>query len=172
MQIIRSKAENIDVFQSLWSAALAYQKEKDYPLWPNFPSDLIKGEITEHLHYSAFSAQNELLGYFSLALSDPFIWEDEDKEDAIYIHRMCVNPHTKSSKLANSVLIWAYGYAQEANRSFIRMDTWANNQNLVEYYIKCGFKHIRTKQLGEMPMLPKHYSNCKLAMFQNEILHS
>jgi hypothetical protein len=43
------------------------------------------------------------------------------------------------------------------------------NRRLVDYYISCGFKHIRNRHLGDVPELPTHYSNIELAMFQNDI---
>lgn len=169
MKIIRSSNEELLEFHKFWDAALEYQKRKSLPVWPNFPLNVLSKEIDLGLHYSVYSFGDELLGYFSLALSDPIIWDEEERGDAIYIHRMCVNPKIKGSNLAKTILNWAYDYASGINRKYIRMDTWGTNQTLVDYYISCGFKYLKSKHLGETPQLQSHYNNIKLAMFQNEI---
>jgi hypothetical protein len=80
---------------------------------------------------------------------------------------MCVNPLRKGSNLAQSVLAWSHGYASSLGRKFIRMDTWADNQRLVSYYVGCGFHYIGDRKLGDVVGLPPHYSNTRLALFQN-----
>ena len=110
-----------------------------------------------------------LAGYFSLALSDELIWNEKEKGDAIYLHRICVNPERKGNNLTNHILSWAYGYALGTGRKFIRMDTWGDNQRLVNYYVSCGFQHVGNRRLGEAPELPAHYSNANLALFENPV---
>jgi hypothetical protein len=41
-------------FREFWSAAIQYQKSKQLPLWPSYPEEKIRGEITPELHFSAF----------------------------------------------------------------------------------------------------------------------
>lgn len=108
-------------------------------------------------------------GYFSIALSDELIWGEKERGDAIYIHRICVNPDRKGNNLTMHILSWAYGYAMAAGRKFIRMDTWGDNQRLVSYYVTCGFQHVGNKRLGLVPDLPPHYRNANLALFENVV---
>jgi hypothetical protein len=49
------------------------------------------------------------------------------------------------------------------------MDTWGDNQRLVNYYVACGFQHIGNRQLGVVPDLPAHYNNANLALFENPV---
>lgn len=169
MKIIRSSKEGLLEFQKFWDAAIDYQKRKSLPVWPNFPLNILSKEIDLGINFTAYSLDGELVGYFSLALSDPIIWEEEEKGHAIYIHRICVNPNMKGNNLAKNILIWAYGYASALNRRYIRMDTWGTNQVLIDYYVSCGYEYLKSKQLGETPQLQAHYNNVKLAMFENKI---
>ena len=121
------------------------------------------------LHFSACMDDGVVAGYFSVALSDELIWGPEEKGDAIYIHRVCVNPGRKGNKLAASILEWAPAYVSSLGRKFIRMDTWADNKRLVDFYVDCGFQYIGDRQLGDVPELEPHYSNIKLALFQNPV---
>lgn len=152
-----------------WDSARSYQMERGLPSWGEFPADLIAWEISQELHFTAYDYDSECIGYFSLATSDPEIWGEHEKGDAIYIHRMCVNPAKRGKSFTAHVLSWARGYGIASHRKFVRMDTWAANEPLVEYYKSCGFKHVRDKQLGSMPKLLGHYDNIVLALFQNEL---
>jgi ribosomal protein S18 acetylase RimI-like enzyme len=166
--LIEHSAEtNIEAFEGYWNAALAYQRANALPLWPDFPSAAIREEIRLGLHFRVVSGDS-VLGFFSLALADPVIWEEMETGDAIYIHRMCVNPDSRGKRLASHVLGWACFHCVSINRNFIRMDTWGSNKTLIEYYQKCGFKVFKYRRLGLMPALPAHYSNIELVMFQNE----
>ena len=73
---------------------------------------------------------------------------EKEKGDAIYLHRICVNPERKGNNLTSHILSWAYGYALGTDRRFIRMDTWGDNQRLVNYYVSCGFQHVGNRRLG------------------------
>jgi hypothetical protein len=169
MKIIRSTSSYESEFRDFWNAALAYQKAEGLPLWPAFPVGKIKAEIQSGLHFSVFLSDAVLAGYFSLALSDELIWLEKERGDAIYIHRMCRNPMRKANNLAVSILNWAYGFAAGAGRKFVRMDTWADNPRILNYYIACGFRHIGNRQLGIVPGLLPHYNNLNLALFENVV---
>jgi hypothetical protein len=109
MNIHHSAISSEPTFRDYWAAALAYQNSKRLQLWPAYPEKTIKDEIETGLHFSAFMPDGVLAGFFSLALCDAEIWEDKEKGDAIYIHRMCVNPACKGNRLAAWFLAWAYG---------------------------------------------------------------
>ena len=169
MKIHRSTPSNENMFRDFWNRAVSFQESNRLPLWPPYPEQMMKNEIRARLHFSVFMTDGVLAGYFSLALSDELIWGEKERGDAIYVHRMCVNPDRKGNKLAASVLSWAYGYATGAGRKFIGMDTWGDNPQLLNYYIACGYRHIANRQLGSVPGLPPHYKNINLALFENAV---
>jgi GNAT superfamily N-acetyltransferase len=169
MKIHRSTKSSESLFREFWDAALTYQKSVGSSLWPSYPADKIKSEILSGHHFSIFLLDDVLAGYFSLALSDELIWEEKERGDAVYIHRMCVNPICRGKNLAASILSWAYGFATGAGRKFVRMDTWGNNDRLVNYYVACGFRQAGNRQLGVVPGLSPHYSNAYLALFENPV---
>jgi GNAT superfamily N-acetyltransferase len=167
VDIQRSTPVDIPIFREFWEHALRYQEAKQLPRWPPFPEDTISGEIDAGLHFSVHFPDGALAGYFSVALNDAHIWGAMERGDAIYIHRMCVNPERKGGGLSAAVLAWAHGFASAIGKRLIRMDTWADNRQLVDYYIRCGFRHIGDRQLGNVPELPPHYSGTTLALFEN-----
>lgn len=167
MKFRTSTSADVPAFRRFWESAVSYQQARQLPLWPPFPVEQIESEIQAGLHFSSDFADGAMAGYFSVALSDEIIWAGRERGDAIYIHRMCVNPMRKGSNLTPAVLAWAKGYALSLGRTFVRMDTWADNEKLVEYYIKCGFRYVGDRQLSSAPGLPAHYSHTRLALFQN-----
>ena len=169
MKIIRTGQAQLPDMRRYWESARSYQLEQGLPSWGEFPADLIIDEINRGMHFTAYDHDSECIGYFSLAVSDSEIWGEDEKGDAIYIHRMCVNPAKKGKRFTDHVLSWAHGYAGALHKRFVRMDTWAANEPLVDYYISCGFKHVRNKKLGSMPNLLDHYNNIVLALFQNDL---
>ena len=169
MQVRPSTKKDIRVFKDFWDCAVDYQKARNLPLWPCFPQQMIEDEIEHAMHFSVRLSDGCLAGYFSAALRDRLIWGEKDRDNAVYIHRMCVNPERKGNHLSRLVLAWAIKHASGSGRRFVRMDTWADNRPLVEHYIACGFCYIGDLQLGEAPLLPSHYKNTKLALFQNSI---
>ena len=169
MKFQRSNISSENQFREFWAAAVAYQKSAQLPFWLAYPEALIRNEISAGLHFSAFLSDGILMGYFSIAFSDALIWGEKEHGDAIYIHRMCINPACKGNRFAASVLNWACGFAAGSARKFVRMDTWEDNLQLVNYYIACGFRHIGNRHLGVVPELPAHYSSANLALFENEI---
>jgi ribosomal protein S18 acetylase RimI-like enzyme len=169
MLIKRSAAADEGRFLEFWNRALDVQRASGIPLWPEFPADLIRGEIRDGRHFSAFDRDERLVGCLSLTLADPVIWATEEKGDAVYIHRMCVNPEAKGKGFARHVLSWACGYAAAIGRKYVRMDTWRDNARLVDYYASCGFRRIGDRHVRGDDSLPAHYAEIDLALFQNEI---
>ncbi len=169
MIIARSSEVDEKRFRELWNHARAKQKESGIPPWPAYPAELIQTELRNGLHFSARGSDGQLAGCFSLALADPLIWAQEEKGDAVYIHRMCAYPAAKGNNLAAHVLSWAYGYAAGAGRKYVRMDTWRDNQRLIGYYVSCGYRHIGERHIIGDERLPAHYADIHLALFQNEL---
>ena len=164
--IILSDKSNFNVFKSYWNSALLYQKSNSLPVWPSFPDEIILGEMINGRHYTVCSSDN-IIGYFSLTFNDGIIWGELDDGSSIYIHRMVVNPSAKGNKMAKCVLEWALKYAKALNKTYVRMDTWAKNKILIDYYKECGYSFLALKQLGVVSSLPAHYNNLELALFQN-----
>jgi len=169
MNIHHSNISSEPKFREFWAAAIAYQNSKGLQLWPAYPEKKIKGEIETGLHFSAFMPDGVLAGFFSLALCDAEIWEDKEQGDAIYIHRMCVNPACKGNRLAAWFLTWAQGYAEGCGRKYVRMDTWGDNPRLIRYYVECGFRQAGNRQMSAVRDLSPHYQNAYLALFENEV---
>jgi len=77
--------------------------------------------------------------------ADPEFWTEEDEPgSALYVHRMVVAHSHRGTGLGSAVLDWAGRRAMDAGKSRLRLDAWASNQALHDYYRSQGFKHLRT----------------------------
>jgi hypothetical protein len=51
-------------------------------------------------------------------------------------------------------------------KNFIRLDTWADNQNLIHYFVNFVFNYLGIKRLWETSGLPKHDEGNFLSLFE------
>ncbi len=169
IRIVPSRPSRLAEFREYWDAAVAYQTRYGVARSPVFPDSIIAGEIGVERHFMALRDDEVCAGFFSVTASDRGIWGERDRDDAIYIHRMCVNPLAKGGSLASDALKWAYGYAAGRGRRFVRMDTWGDNDRLIDYYKACGYRPAGFKDIGNDPGLSAHYHGIRLALFENPV---
>ncbi len=169
IRIVPSRPSRLAEFREFWDAAVAYQTRHGVARWPVFPESIITAEIGAARHFMALRDDEVCAGFFSVTPSDKGIWKERDRNDAIYIHRTCVNPRARGGSLAADVLKWAYGYAAGCGRGFVRMDTWGDNDRLIDYYKACGYQPAGFQHIGNDPSLPAHYHGIRLALFENPV---
>jgi ribosomal protein S18 acetylase RimI-like enzyme len=104
-----------------------------------------------------------------VAYNDPLLWGEKDKNDAIYLHRIATHPQYKGKQLIRNVIEWSHVHARSLNRKFIRMDTWADNDQLRDYYINAGFTLMGKQFIEKNQSLPMHYWGIYLNLFQMEV---
>ena len=126
---------------SLFDEAIEYQKRNQYPVWKSYDKDVLQQDIKDGRQFKIL-VNNQITWIFSYCLSDPVIWRQRDRGDAIYLHRIVVNPTFKGQKNFGKILTWSINFVQKQQLKFIRMDTWANNPSLVNYYLDFGFEIV------------------------------
>ena len=169
MQIVRSDPSYMAVFSELWQQAATFQAALGVAAWEAFPQAIVAIDMADARHFMGIRDDGVCAGYFSVVWRDESIWQDRDRDDAIYIHRMCGNAVTRGDRFAAKVFDWAMRFAADARRSYLRMDTWAENERLIAYYQRCGFARVGTRVIGDEPRLPPHYQGITLALFENTV---
>lgn len=167
-QIINTNNEDLEFVYSLFEEAIAYQKRKNYPVWNGFDKDVLVNDITQKQHFKIIIG-NEIACVFSVLTSDPLIWGEREKGDAIYLHRIVVNPKHKGQKQFEKILGWANGYVRLLKRKLIRMDTWSNNSTIIDYYKSYGFKFLGNFKTSDTPELPVQNRNLEVALLEYEL---
>ena len=164
-KIVNSDSTNIDAIFNFYDIAIAFQKEKFDKHWEPFSRDMVIHEIEEKRQWKILSG-NTIACIFVTAENDPLIWGEKDKEPSIYIHRIVTNPTFRGNNFVMRIVDWVKDYARSKNKKFIRMDTWGDNQKLINYYVDCGFTFLGITTPTGLDKLPLHYEGITLSLFQ------
>ena len=123
---------------SLYEAAKNLQTQRKMVVWPSFEKSFIENEINEERQWKII-IDNVIVCNWTIAFEDKEIWGDKDKNDSIYIHRICNNPNFRGNRYIDKIVEWSIQYAKRKGKRFIRLDTLGNNTKLIEHYTLAGF---------------------------------
>lgn len=166
MKIINSTEEDIPEIFRLYKLATDFQKIK-FPenQWPQFQEALISTEVSENRQFKLI-IDDKIACIWAITYNDPQIWEEDDNEESIYIHRIATNPDFRGNNFVKTIVDWAIKFAQDHDKKFIRMDTCGKNQRLIDHYTHFGFQLLGTKKLKSSKGLPLHYQNADVYFFE------
>jgi len=156
---------DLDTVLWLFDQAMELQGKNGYKVWEGIDIIALQKDIDEGLQYKIVKG-NDILCIFSTQHNDPFIWRDRDQNDAIYLHRIVVNPNFKGQKQFQKVLNWAKQFARQNNLKFVRMDTWADNKKIIDYYKSFGFEFIENYKTASATELPIQNRNLNVALLE------
>ncbi len=167
-KIINTTKEDLDNVLWLFEQAMKLQGKNGYKVWGDIDKRALERDIENNLQYKIIEGNN-LLCIFSIQYSDPFIWRDRDRGDAIYLHRIVVAPKFKGQRQFEKILGWAKQVAKANNLKYIRMDTWADNEKIIEYYKSFGFKFMGNYKTTDTPELPAQNRNLNVALLERNL---
>jgi ribosomal protein S18 acetylase RimI-like enzyme len=149
----------------LFEQSILYQEAKGYPVWKNYDKDAIIRDVHDKNQYKAVNKDG--IGIvFSVSYRDKIIWREHDQGESIYLHRIVVNPAFKGRKLFGLIVQWAIDHIKEKGLTSIRMDTWASNTAIINYYKSFGFEVVENYTTPETPDLPVHNRNLPLTLME------
>ncbi|MFG1943466.1 GNAT family N-acetyltransferase [Nonomuraea sp. NPDC048826] len=80
--------------------------------------------------------------------ADPEFWtEADDPGAALYVHKLAVARPWSGSGLGDALLDWAGATAYGSGLPWLRLDCAKRNEGLQRYYLRRGFRHVRTVDL-------------------------
>jgi len=167
-KIINTTKEDIDKISWLFEQAMVLQGKNGYKVWTGIDKIALAKDIENGLQYKIVK-DKDILCIFSIQLNDPFIWRDKDQNDAIYLHRIVVHPNFKGQRQFEKVLNWAKQFARQKNLKFVRMDTWADNEKIIDYYKSFGFEFIEYSKTTDASELPIQNRNLNVALLEMEL---
>ncbi len=94
IKIINTTKGDLNTVLWLFEQAMELQGKNGYKVWEGIDKIALQKDINEGLQYKIVKG-NDILCIFSIQHNDPFIWRDRDQNDAIYLHRIVVNPNFK-----------------------------------------------------------------------------
>ena len=120
MQIDHTTPNDLHHVFRLFDESIKYQESHGYPAWRNYDKNAIIKDIEDKLQFKIV-VSTDIAIVFSIRYSDPIIWRHVDKGDAIYLHRIVVNPAFKGQKLFGKILEWAVARCKEKGLSSVRI---------------------------------------------------
>lgn len=169
-EIVHTTREDLPTVFSLFKQVTLAQAKDGYKVWSNVDKETLERDVEKQCQYKIVRG-GDILCLFSVLSSDPFIWRDKEKGDAIYLHRIVANPDFKGQKQFEKVLAWAIQYAHQHELKFIRMDTWADNEKLIGYYKSFGFEFLENYKTPDIPELPRQNRNLDHALLELKVIN-
>lgn len=171
MEIINSTISDVETIFKFYDEAIAYQKTKFNKYWQGFDVPVIQQEINENRQFKIIVA-DKIVCIFAVTFNDPAIWGEKDKDPAVYIHRIVTHPAFHGNNYVKNIVDWAVDYGSKNEKQFVRMDTWGDNQKLIDHYTGCGFTFLGITDRMNDKNLPKHYDCISLSLFEIVISES
>ncbi len=169
MEIITAEPADVKRIFELYDQAIEFQKQVFDKHWLGFDRELVDREIAESRLWKIVE-DGEIACIYSVAYEDPIIWGEYSGRSAMYIHRIVTNPEYRGRGYARMITEWAKHHAREKSLRFVRMDTWGDNQKLIDYYQDCGFSFVGLMSPEESETLPRHYVGISLSLFEIDLL--
>ena len=141
-KIVNTSTSDLLFIYQMFDDAIAYQRAKSFPVWESYDKDVLKKDIAEKRQFKLIDDTGEIACIFTICFDDKITWRERDQNNAIYLHRIVVNKKFKGQRLVGQILEWAVSYVKENNIPFIRMDTWADNPTIIDYYLSFGFSVV------------------------------
>jgi ribosomal protein S18 acetylase RimI-like enzyme len=164
-EIVNTVPADLPFIHRLFEYSIAYQEQKGYPVWKNYDKNSIVKDIENKNQYKAVN-QNGIGIVFSVNYRDKIIWREKDTGESVYLHRIVVNPDFKGQRLFDQIVKWAIEHIKDKGLKSIRMDTWAANPTIIEYYKTFGFEIVENYTTPDTPELPVHNRNLPLTLLE------
>ena len=164
--IEKSSLEDLPEIFNRYKAAAEFQKsKKKVVVWPNFDRALVEKEILEERQWKLVQ-NNSICCVWAIAFNDPQIWEERDKDPAVYIHRIATHPDARGQQMVKKIVEWAKVYAKKKQKKYVRLDTLGENTRLIAYYQEMGFDFLGMFPMKNTEGLPEHYHTAPVCLFE------
>ena len=165
MHIVPTVSDDLRVIRGLFDQAVLYQQAKGLPMWNQYDKTALMADLRQKIQYK-LCFDHEIAQVFSVFMSDPLTWGEREDNKAIYLHRIISNPAYKGQRILQHVMDWSINFAIQQQREYLRLDTWASNPQMREYYQSVGFEYQGNAFIADIPQVPPPYRNYEVALFQ------
>ena len=168
MEFVNALESDLEIVFDLYNKAIDFQKTVFDKSWLGIDRAMVLNEIIERRLWKVVES-GTVACIFSVTYADPIIWGEHSHESAMYIHRIVTNPEFRGHGYVRSITAWAIEHSRENGLRVVRMDTWGDNQKLIDYYQDCGFKFLGLMTPAESSTLPAHYRGTELSLFEMDL---
>lgn len=166
MTIENCTATDITEIFRLYRIASDYQRAiQAVVVWPEFDRGMVETEVAETRQWKLL-IDGEVACVWATTFTDEQIWEERNKDAAVYIHRIATNPNFRGRDFVSIIANWAKDYARANEKDFVRLDTLGHNTRLIRHYTNAGFDFLGMFDLKDTSALPSHYHNVPACLFE------
>lgn len=134
--------------------------------WPVFNADAVRDDIVQGRVF-LFSEGADVVATLTFTETDPQVWEDHGvPPESYYVHRFATRRDRAGEGIGARVLVWARGHSVAQSKKYLRLDTWAANLELKDYYESNGFTLVRKVSFPQDTPLPDHYRGASMSLFE------
>ncbi len=163
--IVNATEDDFSTICRLFEEAISFQKRNNFIGWSSYDKDYLKADIQNGLLFKMIK-DGQIISIFSICHNDILIWRERENGNAVYLHRIILNQVFKGEKVFRKILDWAIEFSKKNKLKHIRMDTWADNDKIIEYYKSYGFKYVETYRTANTSNLPLQHRNLKVTMLE------
>lgn len=156
---------DLPVIYHFFEEAILFIKENNYVGWKNYDKQFIQSDIENKLLFKILIG-SDITCFFSICMRDALIWREKENGDAVYLHRIVINRKFAGEKLFEKVLEWANDFVKQHHLKYIRMDTWAANEKIINYYKTYGFSFVENYTTPGTNNLPEQHRNLCVALLE------
>ena len=168
LEVINTETSDLEQVFEFFDHSINYQEKKGYPVWRNYDRNaVIQDNKIKNQYKMVIDSKTAIV--FSVCYTHKLIWRDLDEETSVYLHRTVVNPEFKGQKLFGSILEWLIEHAKKKGLHSIRLDTWATNPNIINYYKSFGFTFVENYTTPDNEELPSHNRNLALTLLEYKL---
>ncbi|HEY9428257.1 MAG TPA: GNAT family N-acetyltransferase [Gemmatimonadaceae bacterium] len=165
MRVETATLSDLPTIRAVYADATAIQREQGAIIWPEFPQQLTVTEIETGRLFRVMDG-DALAGVFSVTYDDEAIWGEGERGEHIYLHRIARATRYPGRGIMRPILEWAWAECRRLGRAGLRIDTWASNQALIDFYERQGFRLVGVRRIGVEPRLAPHYQGTELALLE------
>ncbi|MCZ4125292.1 GNAT family N-acetyltransferase [Streptomyces sp. H39-S7] len=151
MIVTRATPADLEVLLHFREEASGWLRALGIDQWSKpYPPELMLASIAAD-NVFLFSEKGRTVATVTLDQEDlePGAWtEDELQEPALYVHKLTVFREASGRNLGGRILDWAGDRAARSGAQWLRLDAWTSNPMLQDYYLRQGFRHVRTVTEG------------------------
>ena len=108
------------------------------PAWSTVATDRVETDIAQECAYVMRNG-GVVIGALAIRTDDVEVWGDQPP-DALYIHRLAIEPTMQRCGLGSRAIAWAEQRALSDERTMLRLDAVAENTVLASWYQRLGFE--------------------------------
>jgi ribosomal protein S18 acetylase RimI-like enzyme len=168
VKVMNTEMSDLEQVFAFFDHSISYQEKKGYPVWKNYDKNAIISDVENKLQYKVV-VHSTMAIVFSVCYTDKIIWRELEHGNSIYLHRVVVNPEFKGQKLFGTMLDWVIEHSKQKGLHSIRMDTWAANPNIINYYKGFGFNFVENYTTPDSLELPVHNRSLALTLLEYKI---